>query len=147
MRFARFGLPIFLPLAVSVRAQQPATAQQATSAQPASDPQAVAVVQAAITGVDDAGLQFAEQSRLEDFGDLACRFSMRNAVHQDAILGVEPLGTDGQNFREEFSRVFTVIWVSRKNDRLMVGARSLREDELSDADNHTTCSASSFSEK
>jgi hypothetical protein len=100
-----------------------------------------------ITGIDDAGLQFAERSRLEDFSDLGCRFSMRNAVHQDSILGVEPLGPDGQNFQEEFSRVFIVIWVSRKNDRLMVGARSLREDELSDTDFHTTCSASNFSEK
>lgn len=54
MRSARFGLLIFLLLGVSVRAPQPAPSQQATSAQPASDPQAVAVVQAAITALGGA---------------------------------------------------------------------------------------------
>ena len=45
-----------------------------------------------ITGVDDAGRQFAERSRLEDVGNLGCRFSMQNAVHPGGILGIEPLG-------------------------------------------------------
>jgi hypothetical protein len=54
MRFARFGLLIFLLFGVSVRAQQPTPSQQATPAQPTSDPQAIAVVQAAITALGGA---------------------------------------------------------------------------------------------
>jgi hypothetical protein len=100
-----------------------------------------------ITGVDEAGLQFAERSRLEDVGDLGCRFSIRNAVQQGGILGVEPLGPDGESFQDEFPRLFVAIWVKGKGNRRTVGARSLREDELSDADFHTICSVSNFSEK
>jgi hypothetical protein len=48
--------------------------------------------QVEITGVDDAGLQFAERSRLEDVGDLGSRFSIRSAVRQGGILGVDSLG-------------------------------------------------------
>jgi hypothetical protein len=54
MRFARFGLLIFLLFGVSAWAQQPTASQQATSTQPASDPQAVAVVQAAINALGGA---------------------------------------------------------------------------------------------
>lgn len=55
MRFARFGLPFFLLFFnVSIWAQQPASPQQAPSAQPPSDPQAVAVVQAAIKALGGA---------------------------------------------------------------------------------------------
>jgi hypothetical protein len=54
MRFARFGLLIFLFFGVSAQAQQPATSQQASPTQPASDPQAVAVVQAAIAALGGA---------------------------------------------------------------------------------------------
>ena len=100
-----------------------------------------------ITGVDDAGLQFAERSRLEDVGDLGCRFSIRNAVHQGGILGVEPLGANGETLPNEYSRLFVVIWVKRTGERLTVGARSLREDELSDAGFPTNCSASKGSVK
>jgi len=100
-----------------------------------------------ITGVDDAGLQFVERSCLEDAGDMGCRFSVRNAVHPGGILGIEPLGPDGENFQEEFPRLFVIIWVKRKGDRLTVGARCLREDELSDAGFQTISSASNFSEK
>jgi len=86
-----------------------------------------------ITGVDDSGLQFAERSCLEDVGDLGCRFSMRNAVHQGGILGIEPLGPDGENIQDEYSRLFVIIWMERKGDCLTVGARCLLEEELSDA--------------
>jgi hypothetical protein len=55
MRSARFGLLLFFLLFnVSIWAQQPASSQQATPAQPTSDPQAVAVVQAAITALGGA---------------------------------------------------------------------------------------------
>jgi len=100
-----------------------------------------------ITGVDDSGLQFAERSRLEDVGDLGCRFSIRNAVHQGGILGVEPLGPEGENFQDEYPRLFAIIWVKRKGDRLTVGARSLREGELSDAGFPTNCAVSKVSAK
>lgn len=53
MRSARIGLLVFLLLGVSVWAQ-PASCQQTTSAQSESDPQAVAVVQAAITALGGA---------------------------------------------------------------------------------------------
>jgi len=100
-----------------------------------------------ITGVDDAGLQFAERSRLEDVGDLGCRFSMRNVVQPGEILGVEPLGPDGENLPGEYSRLFVVIWVKCRGDCLMVGARCLLEGELSDAGFHANSSTSKVSAK
>ena len=103
--------------------------------------------QVEITGVDDAGLQFVESSRLEDVSDLGCRFSIQNAVHRGSILGIEPLGPDGESSRDEYSRLFVVIWVKRESDRLMVGARSLLEDELSGVDIATNGSTSEVSAK
>jgi len=103
--------------------------------------------QVEITGVDDSGFQFAERSHLEDVGDMGCRFSMRNVVHQGGILGVEPLGPDGENFPDEYSRLFVVIWVKCRGDRFMVGTRCLLEDELSDSGCHTNCSPLKISAK
>jgi hypothetical protein len=54
MRFSRIGLLIFLLFGSSVWAQQPPTSQQASPIQLSSDPQAVAVVQAAITALGGA---------------------------------------------------------------------------------------------
>jgi hypothetical protein len=96
-----------------------------------------------ITGVDESGLQFVEQSRLEDVGDLGCRFSLRNSVQQGAILGVEPLGRDGENFEDEYSRLFIIVWREPQGDRLLVGARCLLEDELTDSG----CPANGFHSK
>jgi hypothetical protein len=101
----------------------------------------------AITGVDDSGLQFDERSRLEDVGDLGCRFSIRNAVRPGGILGVEPLGPEGEKFLDEFSRLFVIIWIKRDADRLMLGARCLGEHELSDGCFHTNRSHSKVSAK
>ncbi|MGA7795058.1 MAG: hypothetical protein WCA19_18625 [Candidatus Acidiferrales bacterium] len=103
--------------------------------------------QVEISGVDESGLQFAERARVEDVSDLGCRFSMRGAVHEGSILGVEPLGPEGENLSDEFPRLFVVIWVKRKENRLAVGARSLREEELSDAGFHSIISASKLSAK
>ena len=103
--------------------------------------------QVEITGVDESGLQFTERARVEDVSDLGCRFSIRGAVHEGSILGVEPLGPEGENLSDEFPRLFVVIWVKRKGNCLMVGARSLREDELSDAGIHANSSASKLSAK
>ena len=100
-----------------------------------------------ITGVDGSGLQFAERCRLEDVGDSGCRFSLRGAVHPGSVLGVKPLGPEGENLPDEFPRLFVIIWVKRKGNRLTVGARSLREDELSDGGVQTICSVSNSSEK
>jgi hypothetical protein len=86
-----------------------------------------------ITGVDDAGLQFAERTHLEDVGDLGCRFSLHRSVGRGGILGIEPLGRDGESLVEEFPRLFLIIWVERRDGGMNVGARSLRENELSDA--------------
>jgi hypothetical protein len=100
-----------------------------------------------ITGVDESGLQFAERARVEDVSDLGCRFSMRGAVHRGSILGVKPLGPEGENLPDEFPRQFVIIWAKRKGDRLTVGARSLREDELPDVGIHTNGSTSKFPAK
>jgi hypothetical protein len=97
------------------------------------------------TGIDESGLQFAERSRLEDVGDSGCRFSMSGAVHQGSVMGVNPPGPEGENLTDEFPRLFLIIWVRRKGDRFAVGARSLREDDLSDGGIHKICSALSFS--
>ena len=100
-----------------------------------------------ITGVDESGLQFAERSRLEDIGDSGCRFSILGAVHQGSVLGIKPLGAEGEDVQDEFSRLFVIIWVKHKGNRLTVGTRSLREDELSDGGVHTVGPVSNFSEK
>jgi hypothetical protein len=103
--------------------------------------------QVEITGVDESGLQFSERARVEDVSDLGCRLSIRGAVHKGSILGVEPLGPEGENLSDEFPRLFVVIWVKRRGKRLAVGARSLREDELSDSGVHSNSSASKLSAK
>lgn len=103
--------------------------------------------QVEITGVDESGLQFAERARVEDVSDLGCRLSIRGAVHEGSILGVEPLGPEGENRSDEFPRLFVVIWVKRKGNRLAVGARSLREEELSDSGFHANFSATKLSAK
>jgi hypothetical protein len=92
-----------------------------------------------ITGVDESGLQFSERSQLEDVGDLGCRFSLRNAVRRGAILGVEPLGSDGESLEDEYSRLFVIIWLEPKGDRSTVGARCLLEDDLTDSGCHRKC--------
>jgi hypothetical protein len=100
-----------------------------------------------ITGVDESGLQFAERSQVEDVGETGCRFSVRGAVHQGSVLGIRPLGPEGKNLVDEFPRLFVVIWVKRKNDCLQVGARGLREDELSDGGAQILRSPSHSSQK
>ena len=100
-----------------------------------------------ITSVDESGLQFAERSHLEDVGDSGCRFSLRGEVHEGSVLGLKPLGPEGENLAGEFPRMFLVIWKKREGDRLMVGARSLREDELAGDRIPAIISASNSSEK
>jgi hypothetical protein len=100
-----------------------------------------------ITGVDGAGLQFAERTQVEDVGDTGCRFTLRGAVHQGSVLGVKPLGPEGENLVDEFPRLFVVIWAKRIGGRLSVGTRSLREDELSDGGSHIFSPASNSSQK
>lgn len=84
-----------------------------------------------ISGVDGSGLQFVERTHLEDVGDAGCRFAMRGAVHPGSVLGIKPLGPEGDNLPDEFPRLFLIVWTKHKYKRLMVGARSLREEELS----------------
>ena len=100
-----------------------------------------------ITGVDEAGLQFAERTQVEDVGDQGCRFTIRSAVHQGVVLGVEPLGPQGESLADEFPRLFVVIWAKRNGDGLSVGTRSLREDELSDGGSHIFSSAAKSSQR
>lgn len=100
-----------------------------------------------ITGVDESGVQFVEQSQIEDAGDMGCCFSLRNAVERGAILGIEPLGPNGENLEEEYPRLFVIIWVGPKGDRLMVGARCLVESELMGSGCSTDLSTSKGSGK
>lgn len=86
-----------------------------------------------ITGVNESGGQFIEQTRIEDAGGMGCCFSLRNTVEQGAILGIEPLGPDGESLEDEYPRLFVIIWMGRKDVRLMVGARCLLEDEFTDS--------------
>jgi hypothetical protein len=95
-----------------------------------------------ITGIDKSGLQFVERSRLEDIGDSGCRFSLRGAVPEGSVIGVMPLDQNGETLVNEFLRLFVVIRVKRKGKRVTVGARSLREDELSDGGSQTSFSTS-----
>jgi hypothetical protein len=74
--------------------------------------------QVEITGVDESEFQFAERARVKDVSDSGCRFSMRGAVHEGCILGVEPLGPEGEKLSDEFPRLFVVMWVERKENRL-----------------------------
>jgi hypothetical protein len=97
-----------------------------------------------ISGVDESGLQYVERTHREDLGDKGCRFAMRGAVHQGSVVGIKPLGAEGERLADEFPRMFLVIWAKRKGDRLMVGARSLREEEISGG-LHTIDLTSNFS--
>jgi hypothetical protein len=54
MRYTPYGLLIYLLVSVSAWAQQAPSAQQSAAVQPTGDPQAVAVVQAAITALGGA---------------------------------------------------------------------------------------------
>ena len=103
--------------------------------------------QVRISGIDESGLQFVERARVEDVSDLGCRFSIRGAVHQGSVVGVEPLGSEGENLLDEFPRLFVIIWVKRKRHRLTIGARAMREDELSDGCFPAVCSASNIPAK
>jgi hypothetical protein len=99
-----------------------------------------------ISGVDESGLQFVERTHLEDVGDAGCRFAMISAVHPGSVLGIKPLGSEGDILPDEFPRLFLIIWTKHKYNRLMVGARSLREEELSGGI-HASDLASNFSER
>lgn len=88
-----------------------------------------------ITGIDDTGFQFVEQTRLEDVGNAGCRFSMRNEVRCGTILGLELLGPDGEGLPEEHRRFFVALWVKREGDRRIVGARRLPDRGFSETHN------------
>jgi hypothetical protein len=98
-----------------------------------ADPRLLMHTQVEVTGVDRDGLQFMERTSLEDVGDCGCRFSLRNAVPRGAILGVQPLGRDGEEFPDEYPRLFAVIWVKWRGGRWTLGTRNLLEAELSNA--------------
>lgn len=86
----------------------------------------------AITGIDEAGRQFTEQSRLEDVSDEGCRFSIKRKIERGAVLGIEPLGPSGEKCPDEYARFFVVVWVEYRNGRFSAGTRCLVEGELSD---------------
>jgi len=48
-----------------------------------ADPRLLLHTRVEISGVDKAGLQFSERSKLEDVGDGGCSFSLRNAVSEE----------------------------------------------------------------
>jgi hypothetical protein len=85
-----------------------------------------------LSGVEASGRQFAERSYVEDVSELGCRFTLRSPVERGGILGVEPLGPEGEKLADDFPRLFVIIWVKPKGDRFTVGARCLLENELTD---------------
>jgi hypothetical protein len=93
-----------------------------------------------ITGVAARGLQFVERAYVEDVSDLGCRFTLRSPVEQGGILGIEPLGPEGEKLEDDFPRLFVIIWVKPKGDRIVVGARCLLEGELTDVCSDKTSS-------
>jgi hypothetical protein len=94
-----------------------------------------------VTGIADSGQQFIERSRLEDVSAMGCRFSIQGAVQARVVLGVEPLGQEGEKLPDEFPHLFVVLWVKQNENRLTVGARSLTGKELTDS------TGSSFSQR
>jgi hypothetical protein len=86
-----------------------------------------------ITGIDEAGQQFAERTQSIDVSGLGCRFQIRNEVCAGAVIGVEPLGPNGQHLTDEFPRLFMVVRTNRNGDLLEIGVRSLLAEELSGA--------------
>jgi hypothetical protein len=100
-----------------------------------------------ITGVEASGLQFAERAQVENVSDTGCRFTMRSDVHRGGILGVEPVGPDGEKLAEDYPRLFLIIWVKRKGDRVTVGVGCLTKDELTDVCVHPNFSNSKIRPK
>ena len=84
-----------------------------------------------VSGIDESGFQFVEQTRLEDAGDAGCRFSTRNLIRPATIFALQLLGPDGEPLPEEYPRLFIVVWVKREAGRRTVGARCLLGDGLS----------------
>jgi hypothetical protein len=97
--------------------------------------------QVEVSGIADSGQQFGERARLEDVSALGCRFTIENEVQTRSLLGVEPLGENGEKLSDEFPHLFVVLWVKPNGKRLTVGARSLTEKELTDS------TGSSFSQR
>jgi hypothetical protein len=83
-----------------------------------------------ITGVPASGHQFAERAYVEDVSDLGCHFTLRSSVECGGIIGIEPLGPEGEKPADDFRRSFVIAWVKPKDDRFAVGPRCLLEDEL-----------------
>jgi|HubBroStandDraft_3_1064219.scaffolds.fasta_scaffold1065246_1 hypothetical protein len=100
-----------------------------------------------ITGVEESRLQFVERTHVENVGDSGCCFTIRSDVHRGDILGVEPLGPDGEKLAEDYPRLFLIIWVKRKGDRVTVGVRCLMGDELTDVCAHPNFSNSKIPPK
>jgi len=84
-----------------------------------------------ITGIDDAGQQFAERTQSIDVSSEGCRFLIRNELRPGFVIGVEPLGPKGQHLTDEFPRLFIVVRTNRNGDLLEIGIRGLLAEELS----------------
>jgi hypothetical protein len=100
-----------------------------------------------ITGVDNAGRNFAESARIENVSELGCCFSIQNAVRAGGVLGIEPLGPDGEHLPDEHPRPFAIIWLNRKGDRWTIGVKSIREDGLDNSGFPPNSSASETTAK
>ncbi len=103
--------------------------------------------QVEINGIDAAGVQFTERARLADVGGEGCCILARNSVQKGGIIGVEPLGPEGENLSGEFPRLFIIVRVKREGDFFEIGARCLLEDELCDSKMQMQSSSSKVSVK
>ena len=83
-----------------------------------------------ISGIDETGRQFSERTQSVDVSREGCRLLTQNSVQPGTVIGVEPLGPNGENLAEEFPRLFIVVRTKFRDDLLEIGVRSLLEGEL-----------------
>jgi hypothetical protein len=64
--------------------------------------------------------------------DFGCRFTTHAPIKQGDTVGVKILGRHGNNFPDEDSRLYEILWVAR-DQSFTVGARVLQGEKLANA--------------
>jgi PilZ domain-containing protein len=83
-----------------------------------------------VTELDGEGRQIMEQTFVEDVSYFGCRFSTRGRVQQGDPVAVKLLGPHGNSLSDQNRRLFEIMWVARKENSCMVGARVLQGEKL-----------------
>ncbi len=84
--------------------------------------------QVEITGIDSAGNPFTEQTKVEDFSDVGCRFWTRNLLRRGGTVAIKPLGQDGEGLPQELTKLFEIMWAVRRTMGWTVGARAFQSE-------------------